>query len=115
VTALTPTRAYGQQTAQAQTLIWSSGFSDPQWISVDLGAVRRISEIRLSWERAYATAYRVQVSADGRSWTSVYRTTRGTGGEITIRAGKVTGRYVRVYGTKRSGQYGYSLFEIDVR
>ena len=94
---------------------WSSGFSDPQWIAVDLGALRRITEIRLSWERAYATAYRVQVSADGRTWKSVYSTSSGTGGEITISAGKVAGRYVRMYGTKRSGQYGYSLFEIDVR
>jgi len=94
---------------------WSSGFSDPQWIAVDLGAQRQISEIRLSWERAYATAYRVQVSADGRTWKSVYSTSSGTGGDITISTGKVTGRYVRMYGTKRSGQYGYSLFEIDVR
>jgi len=94
---------------------WGSAFSDPQWIIVDLGVQRQISKIRLSWENAYATAYRVQVSAGGSTWKSVYSTTSGTGGNITINAGKAVGRYVRVYGTKRSSQYGYSLFEIDVR
>jgi len=94
---------------------WGSAFSDPQWISIDLGAKWQISKIRLSWENAYATAYRVQVSAGGSTWKSVYSTTSGTGGNITINAGKAVGRYVRVYGTKRSSQYGYSLFEIDVR
>lgn len=94
---------------------WSSGFSDPQWISVDLGALRQISVIRLSWEHAYAAAYRVQISADGRTWKLVFSTTRGEGGEMTISTGNVAGRHVRVYGTKRSSQYGYSLLEIDVR
>jgi len=94
---------------------WSSAFSDPQWISIDLGVQRQISVVRLSWEHAYATAYRVQVSPDGHAWKSVYSTARGQGGEVTIRTDKVAGRYVRVYGTERSTQYGYSLFEIDIR
>jgi hypothetical protein len=94
---------------------WSSGFSDPQWISIDLGAQRQLSVIRLSWEHAYATAYRVQVSPDGRTWKAVFSTTHGQGGEVTISTGDVAGRHVRVYGTRRSSQYGYSLLEIDVR
>jgi hypothetical protein len=94
---------------------WSSAFSDPQWISIDLGAQRQLSVIRLSWEHAYATAYRVQVSPDGRTWKSVYSTDRGQGGEVTIRTAQVAGRYVRVYGTERSTRYGYSLLEIDIR
>lgn len=71
--------------------------------------------IRLSWEHAYAAAYRVQISTDGRTWKSVFSTTHGEGGEVTISTGNVAGRHVRVYGTKRSSQYGYSLLEIDVR
>ena len=95
---------------------WSSAFSDPQWITVDLGKQWRISKIKLSWERAYAVAYRVQISADGSVWNSVYSTSNGLGGEVTVDPGQtIGGRYVRVYGTKRNGQYGYSLFEIDVR
>ena len=44
---------------------WSSAFSDPQWIQVDLGATPTICQVVLSWEAAYATAFQIQVSADG--------------------------------------------------
>ena len=33
---------------------WSSAFSDPQWLQVDLGATHRISRVALNWEAAYA-------------------------------------------------------------
>ena len=33
---------------------WSSAFSDPQWIQVDLGATATISQVVLNWEAAYA-------------------------------------------------------------
>src|SRR5262249_44277497 len=31
---------------------WSSQFSDPQWIYIDLGSTYSISEVRLNWENA---------------------------------------------------------------
>ncbi|WP_433430268.1 discoidin domain-containing protein [Nonomuraea sp. CA-141351] len=92
---------------------WSSAFSDPQWIQVDLGASASISQVQLSWETAYATAFQVQVSADGTSWTTVHSTTTGTGGDQTLNVSG-SGRYVRVYGTQRATQYGYSLWEFRV-
>ena len=94
---------------------WSSGFSDPQWIAVDLGARWEISEVRLNWENAYATAYRVVVSNDRKTWKSVYSTDTSQGGNVTVEVKQVPGRFVRVYCTKRSSQYGNSLFEVDVR
>jgi hypothetical protein len=93
---------------------WSSGFSDPQWLRVDLGQRWEISSIRVRWERAYAVAYRMEVSTDGKTWKSVYSTTNGEGGNVTIEVAQVPGRYVRMYGTKRSGQYGYSVLELEV-
>jgi hypothetical protein len=39
---------------------WSSAFSDPQWIQVDLGATATINRVVLNWEAAYATAYQVR-------------------------------------------------------
>ncbi len=92
---------------------WSSAFSDPQWIQVDLGAAASISQVRLSWEAAYATAFQVQVSADGTSWTTVHSTTAGTGGDQTLNVSG-NGRFVRVHGTQRATQYGYSLWEFQV-
>src|ERR671937_171898 len=43
---------------------WSSAFSDPQWLQVDLGATATVSQVALQWEAAYASAFQIQVSAD---------------------------------------------------
>ncbi|GAA2637946.1 discoidin domain-containing protein [Paractinoplanes durhamensis] len=94
---------------------WSSGFADPQWITVDLGAVWAINDVRLAWEHAYALHYRVDISLDARHWSTVYKTTAGTDGPREIRLSAATpARYVRMYGTKRVSQYGFSLQEFEV-
>jgi F5/8 type C domain/Beta-1,3-glucanase len=92
---------------------WSSAFSDPQWLEVDLGSSQTICQVTLQWETAYATAFQIQVSADGTNWTTIYSTTTGTGGTQTLSV-TGTGRYVRMYGTARATQYGYSLWEFQV-
>src|SRR5690242_2820732 len=92
---------------------WSSAFSDPQWIQVDLGQVASISQIQLYWEAAYATAFQLQSSTDGTNWTVLQNVTGGTGGHQTYNV-TGSGRYVRMLGTARATQYGYSLFEFQV-
>ena len=92
---------------------WSSAFSDPQWLEVDLGASQTICEVTLNWEAAYATAFQIQTSPDGTTWTSIYSTTTGTGGTQTLSVSG-TGRYIRMYGTARATPYGYSLWEFGV-
>ncbi|MEV4087840.1 discoidin domain-containing protein, partial [Nonomuraea fuscirosea] len=92
---------------------WSSSFSDPQWLRVDLGASARISRVVLTWESAYATAFRIQTSNDGATWTDAHTTTAGTGGAQTIDL-TATGRHVRMYGTSRGTGYGYSLWEMQI-
>ena len=92
---------------------WSSAFSDPQWLEVDLGASASISQVVLQWEAAYATGFQIQTSADGTNWTTIYSTTTGTGGTQTLNV-TGTGRYVRMYGTARATPYGYSLWEFQV-
>ncbi|QMU71471.1 discoidin domain-containing protein [Streptacidiphilus sp. P02-A3a] len=94
---------------------WSSQFSDPQWLQVDLGTSSTIDQVVLNWEN-YATAYQIQVSQDAVNWTTVYSTTTATGGTNGIETLSVsgTGRYVRMYGTARENGYGYSLWEFQV-
>ncbi|MGH3376620.1 MAG: discoidin domain-containing protein, partial [Actinoallomurus sp.] len=93
---------------------WSSAFSDPQWVQVDLGSSQDICQVVLTWEAAYATAFQIQVSATGTGgWTTIYDTTAGTGGTQTLNV-TGTGRYVRMYGTARQTPYGYSLWEFAV-
>jgi len=93
---------------------WSSAFADPQWLEVDLGAAKAICAVTLNWEAAYATAFQVQVSADNANWTSIYSATTGSGGVQALTGLSGTGRYLRVYGTARATQYGYSLWELQV-
>ncbi len=92
---------------------WSSGFSDPQWLEVDLGSVQSICQVSLDWENAYASSFQLQTSTDGSTWTTVYSTTSGTGGNQTLNV-TGSGRYIRMYGTARATQYGYSLWEFGV-
>jgi F5/8 type C domain/Beta-1,3-glucanase len=92
---------------------WSSAFSDPQWLEVDLGSPATISQVTLDWETAYATAFQIQTSNDNATWTTIYSTTTGTGGNQTLTVSG-SGRYVRMYGTARATQYGYSLWEFQV-
>ena len=97
------------------TTRWSSAFSDPQWLQVDLGTSSSIDQVVLNWQN-YATAYQIQVSPDGENWTTIYSTTTGTGGTNGVETLSVsgTGRYVRMYGTARENGYGYSLWEFQV-
>ncbi|GLY25164.1 discoidin domain-containing protein [Micromonospora sp. NBRC 101691] len=92
---------------------WASAAADPQWLRVDLGGVRALCRVVLSWEAAYARAFQIQASDDGSAWRTVWSTTAGTGGTQTL-AVTGTGRYVRMYGTARSTGYGYSLWEFQV-
>ena len=92
---------------------WSSAFSDPQWLRVDLGQSASISQVVLQWEAAYASGFQIQTSNDASTWTSIYSTTTGTGGTQTLNVSG-SGRYVRMYGTTRATAYGYSLWELQV-
>ncbi|MEU4620307.1 glycosyl hydrolase [Actinoplanes sp. NPDC023801] len=92
---------------------WSSAFADPQWLQVDLGATQTLTRAELVWEAAYGTAYTIQTSTNGTSWTAAATVTGGDGGTDTLTLSG-SGRYVRVNGTTRATPYGYSLFEFRV-
>ncbi len=92
---------------------WSSAYSDPQWLQVDLGATHTLSQVTIYWESAYAKAFQLQTSNDGTTWTTIYSTTTSTGGTQTIPV-TGSGRYVRMYGTQRATGYGYSIWEFQV-
>ena len=66
----------------------------------------------LNWETAYGTAFQIQVSNDASNWTTVYSTASGGGAQTLAVTG--SGRYLRMYGTARATQWGYSLWELQV-
>ncbi len=92
---------------------WSSAFSDPQWIQVDLGVTRTVNRVVIAWQNAYAVAYQIQMSANGTTWATIYATSTGSGGTETLTVSG-SGRYLRVNGTQRKTRYGYSIWELQV-
>ena len=96
------------------TTRWSSGYSDPQWISIDLGSSPSIRRLVLNWETAYTKSYQVQMSDDGARWRDIYSTTTANGGINTLFVDG-TGRFLRVYTTERATNWGVSLWDLDIR
>ncbi|PVD51873.1 hypothetical protein DC498_12550 [Terrimonas sp.] len=96
---------------------WASEYSDPQWISVDLGGVYEIREIRLFWEVANGMNFNIEVSDDNVNWTSVAGIINNSANQyinhIPVPIG-TTAQYVRMYGITRNTGYGYSLYEFQV-
>ncbi|MDX8033322.1 discoidin domain-containing protein [Lentzea sp. BCCO 10_0856] len=95
---------------------WSSQFSDPQWLQVDLGSTQQVCRVSLNWEGAYGKAFQVQVTgnaADPNSWRDIYSTTTSTGGAQSLDV-TGSGRHLRVLGTQRGTGWGYSLWELGV-
>ncbi|WP_305782548.1 discoidin domain-containing protein [Symbioplanes lichenis] len=109
----TADKAFDRDPATRWATSSTTGWVDPGWIYVDLGATATISRVELQWDPAYATAYRIQVSPDATTWNDIYSTTTGKGFKEVLNVSG-TGRYVRMYGTARVGPYGYSLYDFDV-
>ncbi|MGV9914668.1 discoidin domain-containing protein [Streptomyces tendae] len=120
---------------------WRAEAGDPQWIEVDLEALCRVDRVRLTFEAdandpvftppssgnprsgttgkeilsSYATEFVVETSRDHASWTSVYRTTAGTGGAVDIPLAKpVEARWVRMTARRRSGVHPLGLNGFEV-
>lgn len=92
---------------------WSSQFSDPQYITVDLGQPQSIGSITLNWESAYGKAYEIRVSDDNALWQTVHNENNSDGGidRININA---NARYIQMYGLVRGTEWGYSLYEFEI-
>jgi hypothetical protein len=98
---------------------WSSAFSDPQWIQVDLGNTTSgvVCRIGLNWEAAYAKTFTVQGSQFGTDgpWLTLLQSTAGQAGVQSVNIPLNRGvRYVRLNGLTRATNYGYSLWEFEV-
>ena len=74
----------------------------------------KISRVKLLWEGAYAKAYTIEISGDGKTWKEVYKTDKGDGGIDEIKFSATSARWIRMTGTKRGTQFGYSLWEFQV-
>lgn len=102
---------------------WSAAKTDEQWLTVDLGEVKEISQI-LIYFHAATIDWNVQISADGEKWTTVYEEKDGEDGGPTITR-QITfpmqeARYVKYQQNKmwnhasNGRQYSASICELEV-
>jgi len=111
--SLGPAYAFDGNTTSTR---WDSveGVAGAQWLMVDLGSTRTITGVDLYWD-AGAKVYSIQTSNDGANWANIYSTSNGASwGHVSLANLKGSGRYVRMYGTQRATQWGYSLDEMQV-
>jgi acyl-homoserine lactone acylase PvdQ len=109
LTNLTPNKAVDANDSTR----WGSSYNDNNWIKVDMGTPTTMRRVILHWEAAFGRAYRIEVSNDSSSWTTVFSTSNGDGGTDNITFSPVTARYVRMMGVTRGTGYGYSLWEFE--
>lgn len=98
---------------------WESKHNvDPQTFTVNLGEVRKIKRLNICWENAGAKDYNIEVSTDGNTWTNI-ADIEGAGSNmrrddtITLK-NLVSAQYVKITGTARTTNYGYSIWELAV-
>lgn len=97
------------------TTRWASAEgADPQWIRIDLGQAATVHRVKLKWEAAYGKNYRIEVSDDGTTFSTVKDVVNGNGATDDLTGLTGHGRFVRLVGTKRGTSYGYSLWELEV-
>ncbi|OJF10798.1 chitosanase [Couchioplanes caeruleus] len=97
------------------TTRWTSG-ADPgsQWLRLDLGRAQAVTRVRLIWDAPHARTYRLQLSANGVTWTDLHRRTGGDGGIDDVKRLSGSGRYLRLLATQRAQASGFSLRELQV-
>ncbi|MEU7646832.1 beta-N-acetylglucosaminidase domain-containing protein [Streptomyces huasconensis] len=92
---------------------WSSPAEDGAWWQVELAKPVRLGQVVLRWQDAYAARYRVQTSADGRTWRTAATVRDGRGGREAVRMDARDTRYLRVQGDERATRFGYSLWSVE--
>ena len=86
----------------------------PESLRVDLGALYNVDHASLNWENN-GKSYVLETSTDGTTWEPAYGTTTSPlKGVANVSFAARSARFVRVTGTLRVNQYGYSLYELQV-
>ncbi len=93
---------------------WSSNFSEPQWLMIDLGKICDVDKMAITWETAYATSYNIEVSTNKDSWTEIYSTQEGKGNTETVSFKPQKARYIKINCLRRKGQWGFSIWDVLV-
>ncbi|WP_239516566.1 MULTISPECIES: beta-N-acetylglucosaminidase domain-containing protein [unclassified Streptomyces] len=92
------------------TTRWSSPAVDGAWWQAELPAPTRVGLLRLHWQEAYPSRFRVETSADGVSWhPSATVASRGGLDTVHLDPAAPPARFVRVTCEARATRFGCSL------
>jgi hypothetical protein len=96
---------------------WSSEYSEPQEVVVELDKEQKLGKLRLYWEVAAAVNYNAFVSADGREWIKTQSMTDGKIGprvdELDMK--NTPAKFIKLELLNRiHDTWGFSLYEIEV-
>jgi hypothetical protein len=110
-----PTSALARNAVDGNpTTRWSSPYAINHWWQVDLGALRKVDQVRVTWEAAYASHYRISGSQDGTSFSPLaeVRITRPGVAATTFPVTDV--RFIRIRTLERGTRWGASFFDVNV-
>lgn len=97
---------------------WESGWSDAEYLIVDLGALFFVKKIELMWQYASAKDYSIMVSSDGISYTNVADAYElalvEKRSESFLFKKMFQCRYIKINCHKRTTEWGYSIYEIAI-
>ena len=94
---------------------WSlAAATENEWYKVDLLAVKKINRVDIKWEGAYASEYKLQVSTDNVTFTTVFSTNASPGGDVSNTFTAVDARYVKILLIKGALPYPMSFWEFEV-
>ncbi|MET3566969.1 chondroitin AC lyase [Leifsonia sp. 563] len=107
----------------SKTTKWSSArpsgtapYTNRNWLQVDLGTVRPVSQAVVEWESGNSTDYQLEGSVNGSDWTPLARVQNtGTADHRRDTTSFPTAevRYVRVIGSPAT-KYGLNIWEFEV-
>jgi chondroitin AC lyase len=94
----------------------SAPYAGQNWLQVDLGSVRPVSQVVVDWESGNSTDYEIEGSTDGTNWTQlahVQNTGTANHRRDTSDFASADVRYIRVIGSPAT-KYGLNIWELEV-
>ncbi len=92
---------------------WSSIAADGQWWQVDLGSIRKVDTVRVTWAAAYASRYRIGVATKSGKFSTVVDVTAPGPGAQTTSFSVRQARWIRITALTRATTAGVSFFDFN--
>ncbi len=94
----------------------SAGNSEREWLAIDFQKPRELGGLVIDWEKDdFAAQYEVELSDDGKEWTTAYSVTNGNGGRDYIYLPETDTKFLRLHLKKSNRSRGYGVDKIAIK